>query len=356
MLAHAFFPPPNGGAIAGDIHFDESETWTLNTRTSASQPVDLVTVAAHEIGHSLGLDHSSDSDALMFASYTGSHRFLDIDDIQGIQSIYGSNVAGLSSIQVICAFSSKTVTLTHPCGTQEPVTWTSSSNIQITNSNNGSATFQVIGSTTSGEGWIRATLGNGAEFIEEFWIGKPLTPVITGPQTVTAGSLNYYTAAPWTGNPSFEDQAISGFQWSFPLFPSGVGWNCYGCNTKTNPVTAGSQSTYVSVQTSNSCGVSSRRDYSVYVPQDDCPPGGCIEPFVVFPNPTSGSFSIEDPNQLADNNERSYFAIYSLTNEVQLKGVFTNKISLDISSLNAGHYILKISNSQQTETQHLIIK
>lgn len=26
VLAHAFYPPPNGGAVAGDAHFDEAET------------------------------------------------------------------------------------------------------------------------------------------------------------------------------------------------------------------------------------------------------------------------------------------------------------------------------------------
>ena len=28
VLAHAFYPPPNGGDIAGDAHFDEDETWS----------------------------------------------------------------------------------------------------------------------------------------------------------------------------------------------------------------------------------------------------------------------------------------------------------------------------------------
>lgn len=52
VLAHTLGgPPPNNfGAQAGDIHFDESETWTLNFRNTDSQPKDLVTVAAHEIG------------------------------------------------------------------------------------------------------------------------------------------------------------------------------------------------------------------------------------------------------------------------------------------------------------------
>jgi Matrixin/Calx-beta domain len=88
VLAHAFFPPPNNGSLAGDAHFDDAEIWTLNLNSAAAQPIDLVTVAAHEIGHSLGLGHSSVPGALMFNTYNGSHRFLDQDDINGIQALY----------------------------------------------------------------------------------------------------------------------------------------------------------------------------------------------------------------------------------------------------------------------------
>ncbi|MDO6745597.1 matrixin family metalloprotease, partial [Tenacibaculum soleae] len=90
VLAHAFFPPPNGGSLAGDMHFDESEAWTISLRPSSLSPRDIITVAAHEIGHSLGLRHSDIAGALMFPFYNGSHRFLDNDDVEGIQSIYGT--------------------------------------------------------------------------------------------------------------------------------------------------------------------------------------------------------------------------------------------------------------------------
>ena len=48
-------------------------------------------MAAHEVGHSLGLDHSEDPNSLMNAYYGNfeSEASLRPDDINGIQRIYG---------------------------------------------------------------------------------------------------------------------------------------------------------------------------------------------------------------------------------------------------------------------------
>ena len=51
--------------------------------------IDLVTVAAHEFGHSLGLRHSNVNGSMMFPSYSGARRYLHADDIAGIRNIYG---------------------------------------------------------------------------------------------------------------------------------------------------------------------------------------------------------------------------------------------------------------------------
>lgn len=92
-LAHAFFPPvpPNPPQpIQGDAHFDEAETWSVTLPIPAGS-FDLVMLAAHEFGHSLGLGHSTVPDAIMrpfFGSGT-SQRRLTSDDIAGILNIYG---------------------------------------------------------------------------------------------------------------------------------------------------------------------------------------------------------------------------------------------------------------------------
>lgn len=82
VLAHAFFPED------GRIHFDDAETWAADFPPTNANTIDFITVAAHELGHALGLDHSSDRGALMFPTYAGPQRFLGADDIHGIRSIY----------------------------------------------------------------------------------------------------------------------------------------------------------------------------------------------------------------------------------------------------------------------------
>lgn len=84
VLAHASFPNPYDNDQVF-LHFDNEERWV----DSETRNIDLLTVAAHEIGHTLGLAHSDQPEALMFSSYSGPQRFLSEDDIAGIQSLYG---------------------------------------------------------------------------------------------------------------------------------------------------------------------------------------------------------------------------------------------------------------------------
>jgi len=89
VLAHAFFPaPPNPETIGGDMHFDEDETWSLTV------DFHMFAVALHEAGHSLGLSHSDEPDAVMFAFYGGPLTGLHPDDIAGIRSIYATKTTG----------------------------------------------------------------------------------------------------------------------------------------------------------------------------------------------------------------------------------------------------------------------
>lgn len=88
-LAHGFFPPANGVSAAGDIHFDSSDTWKIGFGGAG---FDVFQVAAHEIGHAIGLEHTAVPLSLMNPFYTEAFSGPQADDILGAQFIYGAPI------------------------------------------------------------------------------------------------------------------------------------------------------------------------------------------------------------------------------------------------------------------------
>ena len=92
-VSHAFYPRPEARLkYGGHVHFDDSETWTIekNRRTN------LLENAAHALGHSLGLSHSDVPGALMAPFYQGDWNprgtlILHKDDVRAVQTLYGKS-------------------------------------------------------------------------------------------------------------------------------------------------------------------------------------------------------------------------------------------------------------------------
>nr|KYP39815.1 Metalloendoproteinase 1 [Cajanus cajan] len=105
VLAHTFAPQD------GRLHYDADEQWTTSpagqsgglegnswwwrrrrrVRPRKPTSIDLETVALHEIGHVIGLGHSSVSGSVMFPTYAGVRRDLTQDDVDGIKALYESS-------------------------------------------------------------------------------------------------------------------------------------------------------------------------------------------------------------------------------------------------------------------------
>ena len=88
-LAVTYYSSSGSTMIEADIVFNTAQSWD-SYRGPLRSAVDVQRVALHELGHLLGLAHSSVSTAIMNAYINNSYT-LTADDIAGIQSLYGAS-------------------------------------------------------------------------------------------------------------------------------------------------------------------------------------------------------------------------------------------------------------------------
>ena len=95
ILAHSDFPPGCSvvtSTLPKPVHFDDSEhVWSVGAAVGA---FDVETVALHEIGHIVGLEHSTVAGAVMLPTidYNTAKRTLTKDDIDGFRALYPPRV------------------------------------------------------------------------------------------------------------------------------------------------------------------------------------------------------------------------------------------------------------------------
>lgn len=98
--ALAYFPRSvPSSRIAGDIHFDNGDPWAIVG--TPSEP-DVLGILTHEIGHAIGIGHSTIDGTVMFPAALrrmgpGTGVLLP-DDIAAVQAIYGAGVGSVTAL------------------------------------------------------------------------------------------------------------------------------------------------------------------------------------------------------------------------------------------------------------------
>jgi Matrixin/Putative peptidoglycan binding domain len=96
VIAHSDYPPGCSVVVSSlplPLHFDDSEnTWSIGAAAGA---FDVESIALHEIGHLIGLDHTTVAGAVIWPSI-GANTLLQRltqDDIDGAQKLYGKRIS-----------------------------------------------------------------------------------------------------------------------------------------------------------------------------------------------------------------------------------------------------------------------
>ena len=106
-LAHAGFPPgvnsacvnPMAESWSGNVHFNTAFTWEQNTEGPAGA-FSTALIAAHEVGHSIGLTHSSSPD-IMRPSFgnTDAAQAPSANDILNVRAGYATGVGSMRTVE-----------------------------------------------------------------------------------------------------------------------------------------------------------------------------------------------------------------------------------------------------------------
>lgn len=107
IVAHAFLP---GVVMSGQVHLDADETFKTLDGYSIREPGVLASKDAtclyatllHEIGHAIGLEHSSKRNSVMYKFYNSNepNRRLSDDDRNAVQQLYFTHLKHFAPVDV----------------------------------------------------------------------------------------------------------------------------------------------------------------------------------------------------------------------------------------------------------------
>ncbi|VAW27861.1 hypothetical protein MNBD_BACTEROID06-1308, partial [hydrothermal vent metagenome] len=274
-----------------------------------------------------------------------------------------NQTATLSGISYLCDNQPQTVNLTNQLGAN--VAWSRSSNVRIISSNNQSATVEPRSSSSQGNGFVCANLGNGITRTTNFWVGAASYPSHTtgqvyvqgfyGQSSITLASDALYTFQSTSG------QGNSGYTWHLP---SGFSFNGSSTGSVAQIWTSSNGGNYtLVVRPVNPCGSEGgSRTLSIYIPSF----GGGIGPDPNCPIPPC---QVPHANNNSESDKVVYYDGYqnivlrgfdssSITHLYTLNGrkvLTSSDTQINVQGIRPGIYILLIDENGMVTRQRIFI-
>lgn len=241
-------------------------------------------------------------------------------------------IAEISPIDYLCYPTSKTLTISNL--EDNTTTWQVSSNVRALSSNNSSITVRARFSSSSGSGWVRATLSNGIVLQENFGVNSEEGETMLS--VSTSKYRNYLDISIQNG---------SGIT-PYTIFFHGINRRIV-TNSRNSSIYYPHQGGSITVTNTNICGGTDTASHTFYHG------GYSYSSFFAYPNPATTELNIENKTQ--EHNIK--FKLFNFKSELVLTGNIEDFTSIDVSSLQRGLYFLKIyKGNKVVNASHIVLK
>lgn len=259
-----------------------------------------------------------------------------------------------------CVCYNPTTTLTFSNFANQPVSWQTSSNIQILNSSNTSITIRAINSSTRGTGFVTANVGD-EQMSKDIWVGKPNAPTsLHGPTSVRYGAIVRYTGSSVQGASSYKWYLPRPYDQNASVTVDPPRWGILsGGTSRYLRAIVGPNNGLVQFMGENKCGRGGAK--WIHVSNSSTTGGGTspgggnmpistfgntdnVQEFLVYPNPVKTKLNI-----IYSSSSFSNLVLYDLNGkEVLRKNINNGKGILDVSKLSNGLYFIQINGEINT--------
>lgn len=266
------------------------------------------------------------------------------------------------SPKIICS-SGSNVTLEN-VGADVNVTWSVSGSLRIiAGQGTRNAVIRAATPNTKALGTISVIVDcpNTTIPSKTVWAGKPRTPLAfrIRPRPSSIIQPNTYVifrAEPVSSDPSFDQQGVSAFSW-FPFSPNDNARCTSSCSAREATILVGPGPELFNMKNRNVCGYSDVRLFEIPVTQENCPPWGCDEPFIVIhPNPSTKYFDLQ-LNLTEDNMKKGYeVRVFDDKQRVVHQESSTlPSLRINTAHLKKGLYIVNVTSINKEYKERLLI-